>query len=160
MNSWRRVGLIGAALVCCVPTSEGAAAAPTLHLARSASNAWVDLAAVRGHKPSVLVFWRTDCAPCLLELRNLPQLERAARPGRLVLIALQPRQELEQGLKGLGPVQTWRAIEDPANVLIRFGGKPPALPLAVALDPLGKVCRVRHGLLGRNIVAEWIKACA
>jgi hypothetical protein len=151
--------LIGPALFGCALASARAAAAPALRLERPASDAPVDLAAVRGPGPSVLLFWRTDCAPCLLELRNLPELTRAARPGRLVLIALQPRDELARGLRRLGPVQTWRAMEDPASVLVRFGGKPPSLPLAVALDPKGKVCRVRHGLLGRNIVAEWIKAC-
>lgn len=158
---WRRVVLIGAALFCCALARESPAATPALRLARPASDAPVDLAAVRGRGPSVLLFWRTDCAPCLLELRNLPQLTRAAHPGRLVLIALQSREDLERGLQRLErPVRTWRATEDPASVLVRFGGKPPALPLAVALDPAGKVCRVRHGLLGRNIVAEWIKACA
>jgi thiol-disulfide isomerase/thioredoxin len=159
VTSWRRVGLIGAALFCCALTRESPAATPAVHLARPGSDVPVDLATVRGGRPSVLLFWRTDCAPCLLELRNLSQLTRAARPGRLVLIALQPRDELARGLRRLGPVQTWRAMEDPVRVLVRFGGKPPSLPLAVALDPKGKVCRVRHGLLGRNIVAEWIKAC-
>ncbi|MBE7220379.1 MAG: hypothetical protein INR64_18075, partial [Caulobacteraceae bacterium] len=36
-----------------------------------------------GPGPDVLLFWRADCGPCLLELSDLAALRAAARPGRV-----------------------------------------------------------------------------
>jgi len=142
--------------------AAGAAyAAPSLRLASLDGGPTVPLRHATGGRSAILVFWRADCAPCLLEFEKLAELRAAAGAVPLMLVGLQPADRLRQGLQRLklGPTQSWRALDDPAEALVRFGGAPPRLPLAVALNAEGEVCARRHGLLGAAIVEKWIKAC-
>jgi thiol-disulfide isomerase/thioredoxin len=136
------------------------AAPPRLQLAPAERGPPVELTAVRRHRPAIVLFWRTDCAPCLLELQHLPALRRAAGGEPLLLVAMQPREAVAAGLQRLGrSIPTWIVAEEPGQVLVRFGGAPARLPLAVALDRAGNICRIRHGLIGSNTVKQWAKAC-
>jgi thiol-disulfide isomerase/thioredoxin len=147
-------------LAASVPGGAASAAPPTLLLAALGSGVPTELAAVRRHRPAVLLFWRTDCAPCLLELQHWRDLRAAAGSEPLVLVAMQPRAAVQAGLKRLGwNLPTFVTAEEPGKVLIRFGGSPPALPLAAMLDRKGNICRVRHGLIGSRTVKQWKKAC-
>ena len=69
--------------------------------------------------PVVLMFWRADCAPCRLELGDLPALSRAAAPVRLQLVGLQPPAELRVGLRAanLADDASDVAVQDAAGVL-------------------------------------------
>ena len=111
--------------------------------------------------PVVLMFWRADCAPCRLELGDLDALRRAAAPMRLQLVGLQPSTGLRAGLRAanLADVASDVAVQDAAGVLTSWGGAPPRLPLAVAVDAQGAVCARHTGLLGRDRLAAWAKAC-
>lgn len=161
MRLARAVVWFGAALLGMSAGGAALAAPPELQLTRSASSAPVALTTVSRGDGAIILFWRTDCAPCLLELQHLAALRRASGSKPLVLVALQSQADLDEGLLRLGtPISTWRAVEDPRTVLLRFGGSPPRLPLAVALDRCGEICRAHHGLVGSNIVKKWIRACA
>jgi Redoxin len=118
-------------------------------------------AALKG-RPRVLVLWRADCGPCLLELGNLKALEAAARPRDLVLVALDSPDVARAKLKALKvqPRRLWYALDDNAKVLVALGGAPPRLPLAVAVDAQGRVCARRTGLLGTDIVRQWVLQCS
>lgn len=107
------------------------------------------------------LFWRADCGPCLLELSDLDALRRAARPGRLVAVALQGGGDLRVALRKLKltDADSLVATEDPATLLTTFGGAPPRLPLSVAFDGEGRVCGRHTGYLGRDQVKAWAKAC-
>ena len=105
-------------------------------------------------RPGVVLFWRSDCAPCRLELADLPALRRAAAP-----LPLQPV-ELKgaAGTPHEGPAGL-RTDEDPAAVLTRWGGAPPRLPLTAAVDAQGRLCARHTGLIGRDRLKDWARAC-
>lgn len=112
--------------------------------------------------PSIVMFWRADCGPCLIELRRIDQLERAARPLPIVTVALDEPAVAAEKLKewGISPRFSWRLKADPARTLQALGGGPPRLPLAVAFHGDGLVCRRRIGLLGTDTVKAWVKTCS
>jgi thiol-disulfide isomerase/thioredoxin len=148
------------AVLSSVSGGVGRAAPPELPLAPLRPGPTVDLTAARRQRPAIVLFWRTDCAPCLLELENLPALRQAAGSDPLLLVAMQSRDAVRAGLQRLGrAIPTRITAEDPAKVLIRLGGAPARLPQAVALDRQGNICRTRHGLVGSNTVRQWTKAC-
>lgn len=111
--------------------------------------------------PMILLFWRSDCAPCLLELSDLAALRASARNARVIPVGLQPAAALRPALARLRLRDdvTLRAVEDPAGLLVRLGGAPPRLPLAIAFRRTGQVCGHRLGLLGRDQVRAWSLAC-
>lgn len=112
-------------------------------------------------RTTILLFWRPDCGPCLVELADLAALHRAAAPADLKLVGLQSPVELETGLRkrGLGPADSLTTPEEPAALLTRLGGAPPRLPLAVAFRPDGAVCAAHNGLVGRDRVRDWARQC-
>jgi thiol-disulfide isomerase/thioredoxin len=119
------------------------------------------ISALAGH-PAVLLFWRSDCAPCRLELGYLAGLEAAARPGRLVAIALEDAASARSTIARLPqpPTDAWVADRPAAEVLVAFNGQPPRLPLAVSLDRNGRVCQRHVGLLGTDRVHQWVRQCS
>jgi hypothetical protein len=155
-----RLAVLGAALL----LMAAAPAAGTLDGLRFADAARPRLtlspAALKG-RPHVLLLWRSDCGPCLLELQHLRAFEDAAPPGALVLLALDPPERAQDKLQGMGvrPDRLWYALDDNARVLSALGGPPPRLPLTVAVDAGGRVCARRTGLLGTDIVKQWVAQC-
>jgi hypothetical protein len=137
-------------------------AAPALGLlSLEAPGAETPLSASNG-QARVLVFWRSDCAPCLLELRDSAGLRAAAGRARLMLVALEPAERARATLAAQAPAAApgWAATQDAAVVLTTFGGAPPRLPLAVAVDSRGRLCGSHHGLLGTDRVREWARRCS
>lgn len=114
------------------------------------------------NKGAILVFWRSDCAPCVLELRNLNALQAAAGAGRLIAINLEAEEAARSFLhrEGISPANNWRALDTPASVLTALNGEPPRLPLAVALNDRGSICARHTGLLGTDRVKEWARRCS
>jgi hypothetical protein len=154
-----------AALLATAIAAVGAAAPPAewtaLRFAEAARPGVVMTASALAERPRVLMLWRADCGPCLLELGNLKALEAGARPTDLVLVALDPPAVARDKLKAMGvtPVRQWYALGDNAAVLTALGGPPPRLPLAVAIDR-GRICAKRIGLLGADIVKQWARTCS
>lgn len=113
-------------------------------------------------KPTLLMLWRADCAPCVIELKNIAGLEAAAGDARLIVVALDSPDVAKATLQRLGvqPRAAWRSLEAPETVLVALNGLPPRLPLAVALDGDGSICGRHVGLLGTELVAEWIRQCS
>jgi hypothetical protein len=112
-------------------------------------------------RPRILLFWRSDCVPCRLELSAIADLDQAAGKGGLLVIALEPipTARATLTLPAPQPRSAWVADEPAASVLRSFGGAPPRLPLAVAIDRRGRICAVRHGLLGSDVVRQWVAKC-
>ena len=156
--------LSAAALALCLAlsTSATSAAAPA-----GASMRFVDveraprrLAELSG-QPAVLVFCRSDCGPCLVELRGLADIEAAASPAPVVTIALEDRAAASRALRKMGvqPRHSWFSETPSRDVLLAFNTPPPRLPLAVALAPDGTICARRIGLLGTDRVRTWAAQC-
>jgi hypothetical protein len=118
------------------------------------------LSALTG-RPAVLLFWRSDCAPCLIELQGLAGLQAAAAPAPVVTIALEAPASAALALRkmGVAPQRAWWSKTEARQTLLAFGPAPPRLPLAIALDSRGSVCAQHVGLLGTDRVRQWEKQC-
>ena len=116
---------------------------------------------VRQSRPVVLMFWRADCAPCRLELGDLTALRRAAKPMPIQLVGLQAAAEVRKGLRAAAlpaNASVWTA-QDAGKVLLSWGGPPPRLPLAIALNVKGHLCGRHTGLLGTDQLKAWAQGC-
>jgi len=113
-------------------------------------------------RPAVLVFWRSDCGPCLVEFQGLADLQDAARPGRLVTVAVEDSSSARETLSRMkfSPAHAWMVDGTPERVLSAFADGPPRLPLAVAVDSRGLLCKRHIGLLGSNRVRKWMHQCS
>lgn len=138
-------------------TAGGATAAPpALHL-QTLSGAPVSAAP----GVTILAFWRADCAPCLVELRQAAAYAQAARPGRILFVGLQaaPILEVARIKAGAPGSLVARAPGNSSAILVSLNGAPARLPLAVALNARGEVCARRAGLLGTDTVRAWARRC-
>jgi hypothetical protein len=113
-------------------------------------------------RPTILVLVRSDCGPCLIELRNIAAIKSAAGQARLVLLAVESRDDARRFLlrAQLPHRDLWAADAAPGEVLVKLNGDPPRLPLAVALDRSGAICARHLGLLGTDRVRDWVRQCS
>ena len=113
-------------------------------------------------RPSVLILFRSDCGPCLLELRNIKEIKAAAGGAHLVLLAVEDMDGARRFLlrSQLPYSDLWAAGATPSEVLVKLNGAPPRLPLAVALDRAGAICARHLGLLGTDRVRDWVRRCS
>jgi hypothetical protein len=114
----------------------------------------------------ILMLWRADCGPCLIELKALDRLQAAAHAAdpraELVVVAMNGAKDAAAKLRQLDarPERQWQALGPDAEVLVAFNGAPPRLPLSVAIDARGRLCARRAGLLGTDIVKQWVSQCS
>lgn len=109
-------------------------------------------------RPTVVNFWRADCPPCLKEI---PELARLAREGRVrvVAVALQrPAETLAAPVTILdelkAPMILLHGPSEPRGLLSRFGNPQGALPHTVWLDAAGRVCAKKTG----RVDTAWLNA--
>lgn len=111
--------------------------------------------------PFIALVWKSDCAPCLVELGYLERLQEAAG-GRLVSIALDPpgvaRATLDES--NVPSHAAYAASGDPAGILAGLAGGQTRLPLSVAVTASGEICASHVGLLGTDMAAEWSRSCS
>jgi hypothetical protein len=97
------------------------------------------------------------CAPCVIELRELPALARAAAPDRLVLAWTDRAARLPAEAVRLGVTQV--PLATAREMLARYGEGNAGLPLAVMLRGDGTACgRLRKGL-SKDGIAVLLKSC-
>lgn len=109
----------------------------------------------------VLMFWRADCPPCLVELRHArAYAEAAGSAGRVIFVGLQDPVRLRRAAERYSapPEMLAFADGDSAAVLDSYGVKP-ALPVTVMLSPSGQTCFRHAGLLGTDALEEGLKYC-
>jgi len=120
----------------------------------------VTLESIKG-RAHVALFWRSDCAPCLVELNEFAALNAAAQGG-LVTIALEPTADARRTLVRFGVplAQAYVVNGDVQTALeaVSDGGR--RLPLAVALNADGQICARRIGLLGIEQAQAWVRQCS
>ena len=96
----------------------------------------VTLAEFEGKK-ALLIFWSSDCAPCLKELTILPEMAADNPDLPIALIALQDEAHAKRHLSAMpANVHVLMALKDGKDVLEAFGGQ--ALPFSMALHPDGR----------------------
>jgi hypothetical protein len=95
-------------------------------------------------------------------LKSIARYEAAAGRAELVSVSLGGPDATKAKLAQIGasPRRLWFALDRDADVLIALGGPPPRLPLAVAINALGRVCGRRAGLLGTETVKQWVAKCS
>lgn len=110
--------------------------------------------------PFIALVWKSDCAPCLIELGYLAKLQDAAG-GRLVSIALDPPDAARAALseRAIAPHAAYAASGDAAGILAGLAGGQTRLPLSVAVTASGEICASHVGLLGVDMAAEWSRTC-
>lgn len=154
------LALTGVAACGAVPP-EMRDAAPGLALTTLDGSARADLQTFRG-QPQIVMFWRSDCARCIIELGYVRLLENAATPAALITVALQPAGEARAKAEDLGlhPARSFALAEDPANALARVSQGGRRIPYALALDSQGRVCARHTGMLGAQRIRDWAKQCS
>lgn len=93
-------------------------------------------------KPLMVAFWRSDCAPCLLEMKLLPEIAKDNSDLTIALISLHDVEHTRSHLPALPEnVHTLVAYDDGKKVLASFGNdRTLALPYSVMLNKKGDVC--------------------
>jgi uncharacterized protein len=112
-------------------------------------------------KPTLVAFWRADCAPCLQEMKLLPQLAKEHGELSIILISLHDIPHTQDHLPPLpANVRVLVAMGDATSVLQAFGNaRVLALPYSVMLDANGKTCAKHHGILSPEILTKWRNQC-
>lgn len=110
-------------------------------------------------EPLTLMFWRADCPPCLVELKNASAYIDAGRPGRVMFVGLQDQDASRRaGARyGAPPEAMAQADGDPETVLAAYGAH--ALPFTAIFAPSGEVCYRHEGLLGTEALHQGFGAC-
>jgi thiol-disulfide isomerase/thioredoxin len=106
---------------------------------------------------TIILFGADWCAPCVVELRELPALARAAAPDRVVLAWTDRAARLPAEAVGLGVTQV--PVASAREMLARYGERNAGLPLAVMVRGDGAACgRLRKGL-SKDGIAALRKSC-
>lgn len=112
-------------------------------------------------KPLLVAFWRSDCAPCLQEMKLLPKIAKDNNDLNIALISLHDVEHTRSHLPALPEnVHTLVANDDGKKVLASFGNdRTLALPYSVMLDKKGDVCGKHYGIVSPDKIKEWRKQC-
>lgn len=109
----------------------------------------------------IVLFWRSDCAPCLAELSYLSRLQEVSGD-HVATVALEPATSARATLQrlGLSTHHAWAYEGDPMKVLTWASPRTPRLPLAIALKADRGICARRVGPVGTDHVAAWMSQCS
>lgn len=110
---------------------------------------------------SVLIFWRSDCAPCLREISMLPDITRNITGLRILLVGLQNINDFRKHIPANLPenIEITVANNDINTVLQFFAGDKKSIPLSVALKRTGEFCDKQSGILTSTKLEKWKESC-
>ena len=119
------------------------------------------LSELRG-QPSAVLVWKSDCAPCIVELMHLNEIAAGAPRWRIVTLALDEAQTARRALPPQARVAagSWYTSAPPAQVLATLNSAQPILPLTIAVNTHGEICARRVGLLGSDVLNGWSEQCS
>jgi thiol-disulfide isomerase/thioredoxin len=148
-----------ALLAACAPASR--TPAPDIGLRTLDGAAAASLTTFKGDV-QIVIFWKSDCAPCRAKLANVRALEAAAAPGVLVTVAVEPQASAAPAAAQmqLNPARSFVAAGDPGAVLALASEGGQVVPYSIAIDKNGQICARHRGLLGTNRIKEWVAACS
>ncbi|OYW79004.1 MAG: hypothetical protein B7Z26_08795, partial [Asticcacaulis sp. 32-58-5] len=112
-------------------------------------------------KPMLVAFWRSDCAPCLQEMKLLPEIAATHLDLSIALISLHDAQHTRDHLAVFpANVRVLVAMDDAKSLLQAFGNtRVLALPYSVMLDAKGNACGKHNGILSPDKLNEWRAVC-
>lgn len=113
-------------------------------------------------QPLLVLLWRSDCAPCLLELRDLPSIAAQHKTLSIALVSLHDLKHTRGHLPTLpNNVHALLATSDASELLAAFGNdRKLALPYSTMLDRNGNLCQKHNGILTPALVNDWVKQCS
>jgi hypothetical protein len=111
--------------------------------------------------PLLVIFWRSDCAPCMRELALIPALAKRYPRLPIALVSLQDATLTRAHLPQLPEnVHILLGKDEPRTLLAAFGNdKILALPYSVMRHANGTLCSTHHGILAPDTLKQWLKAC-
>lgn len=130
-------------------------------LASGDGGQWVSPGGFDG-KPSLFLFWDTECAPCLRELADMASLKMAFPGAVFVVVSLSPRDQTRRVLAKVSipsDVVRAQAPANPRGLLASIGNRTGALPFGAAFDGLGRLCASGVGTLTRERLRAVASAC-
>lgn len=154
--------LAGALMACmAIAKDRNALAFAELRGARLEQSIPVTTAEWRGHA-ALIAFWRSDCAPCLKEMKILPDIATTNQNLPIFLISLQGAEHVRTYLAPMPKnVHVLVTGEAPKTVLSAFGNdRTLALPYSVMLDAEGQICDWHYGIIAPEKVKEWREKCS
>jgi thiol-disulfide isomerase/thioredoxin len=123
-----------------------------------AADAYALAANAPNNKQSLILFWRSDCAPCLRELEILPLIAKAHPDLRIDVLSLEAH--ADKTPPALPENMHWvSAPESPEKMLENFGDKQHSLPYSVFVSANHALCGSHSGILGTDTVDAWVKQC-
>ena len=113
------------------------------------------------HSLSIIMLWRSDCAPCLVELSRLSALRKAAGGAKITTLALEAPASAQTTARnrGLNVLDGFATIASPGRVLASAGQDIVLLPTSVVISANGRVCDAHVGILGTDQIREWVRLC-
>ena len=107
-------------------------------------------------KPIAVLFWRSDCAPCLKELEALPAMAKHYPHLTIVIISLQDVEHTKQHLGTLPKnVHILVGEMNAREILNAYGNdRALALPYSVMLDAKGIIRQKHYGILSESHIKE------
>ena len=111
--------------------------------------------------PSVVMFWAAWCAPCRAEVAAWPELQHAAGPLPVHVVALDtPIERSRALLKALPANRVHHGQGTSYSMLAAWPDRASGLPFAVALDAQGRICASQNGGLTVEHVAAMRRRCS
>lgn len=110
-------------------------------------------------RSSVILFWRSDCPPCLRELSNISDFASAYPNFVFVVVSFEDdKGELPAKFQSLpSNVLHWQSETSTQKALQKTGGH--ALPYTLVLDRNAEICRRHQGLIGTDLLKKWSRRC-
>lgn len=137
------------------------AAEPRFKLASEDGKSWVAPGAFND-RPAVFMFWDTQCAPCLQELRKAAALRTGFPEATLVAVSLSSRADTRRVLATLNlptDIILARAPDNPQGLLTKLGNRHGALPFSAVFLGNGELCAYGLGTLNESVLSRAAAQC-
>ena len=115
----------------------------------------------RRNIPKIILLWRANCAPCLVELQRMAAFRQAAGETEIVTLALDTKAQAQTAIArhSLPISNGYVTSASPRQVMLSTGQPFALLPMAVAVSGNGKICGSHVGILGTLKVRDWAARC-
>ncbi len=105
------------------------------------------------------IFFRSDCPPCLQEIKIVPEIAKEHQELHIEIISLDGvLHDPHVPEKFPSNVHLYAAANG-EHEMTGFGNRNFALPFSVFISGDGKICRRHYGILGTERVTRWLKLC-
>jgi hypothetical protein len=110
---------------------------------------------------NAVLFWRSDCAPCLIEMQHVPEIAITHPDTHIALIALQDKEAMQKQLPENLPnnIEVFFVDKEIRGLLLAFGNERAVLPFSVWLHQDGTICARNYGMLTLERFTNWRKTC-